>query len=147
MFFGTYMHSLDAKGRIIIPAVCREELGTQFLLMRGIEECLYVYPRTEMKDLETQFNSISSTDRKGQDYIRMFSASMSVGDFDSQGRIGIPAELRKYAGLKKDCVVIGAFNRVEIWSNEKWQEYSAKLQDEETFGNILDYVTAKTEKE
>ena len=141
------MHSLDAKGRIIIPAVCREELGTQFLLMRGIEECLYVYPRTEMKDLETQFNSISSTDRKGQDYIRMFSASMSVGDFDSQGRIGIPAELRKYAGLKKDCVVIGAFNRVEIWSNEKWQEYSAKLQDEETFGNILDYVTAKTEKE
>ena len=115
--------------------------------MRGIEECLYVYPRTEMKELEEQFNSISRTDRKGQDYIRMFTANMTICDFDSQGRIGIPADLRKYAGLKKDAVVIGAFNRVEIWSADKWDEYSAKLQDEETFGNILDYVTTKTEKD
>ena len=146
MFFGTYTHSLDAKGRIIIPAGCREELGTQFLLTRGIEECLYVYPRTVMKELQDQFRAISRTDRKGQDYIRMLTSNMTICDFDSQGRIGIPAELRKYAGLKKDAVVIGAFDRVEIWSADKWDEYSAKLQDEDTLGNILDYVTTKTEK-
>ena len=144
MFFGTYTHSLDAKGRIIIPAGYREELGNQFLLMRGIEECLYVYPRTEMKELEEQFNAISRTDRKGQDYIRMFTANMTICDFDRQGRIGVPVELRKYAGLKKDAVVIGAFNRVEIWSAEKWDEYNARVEG--NVGDILEYVTTKTEK-
>ena len=145
MFFGTYKHSLDTKGRIIIPANCRDELGSQFLLMRGIEECLYVYPGTEMQKFEAQFATIPRTDRNGQAFIRMFMSSMSVCDFDNQGRIGIPADLREYAGLKKDAVVIGAYTRLEIWSADKWQQYSAEMQDRDTLDKILADVTSKTE--
>ncbi len=129
MFYGRHRHTLDAKGRIIIPACYREDLGSGFLLMRGDEECLLVYPGSELEKFSAKFAELPSTDRSAQAYIRMFLSGMSRCDFDNQGRILIPADLREYAGLEKEAVVIGAYNRVEIWSRDKWEAYTAASRE------------------
>ena len=139
MFYGSHKHTLDAKGRLIIPACYREDLGSKFLLMRGNEECLLVYPGSEMEKFSAKFAELPSTDRSAQAYIRMFLSSMSQCDFDSQGRILIPAELRKYAGLEKEAVIIGAYNRVEIWNRDKWEAYTSAAT--ENYNAILDDMT------
>lgn len=139
MFFGQHKHTLDAKGRIIIPACYRDDLGEQFLLMRGNEECLLVYPGAQMEKFSAKFAELPSTDRSAQAYIRMFLSSMSRCDFDNQGRILIPADLRKYASLEKEAVIIGVHDRIEIWSRDKWEAYSENAM--ENYNTILDDMT------
>jgi len=139
MFYGLHKHTLDAKGRIIIPACYRDDLGEQFLLMRGTEECLLVYPGSQMEKFAAKFAQLPSTDRSAQAYIRIFLSSMSRCDFDNQGRILVPAELRKYASLEKEAVIIGANDRIEIWSRDKWEQFNERAM--ENYNSILDDVT------
>lgn len=133
MFMGEYNHTLDAKGRLIIPAPFRENLGEQFVATRGLDRCIFVYPRPEWYILEERLKSLPLTRKEARIFARFFFSGATECDFDKQGRIFLPANLRKYAELNKDTVIIGVSNRVEIWSSSYWEGYleAALNKDEE----------------
>lgn len=125
---GEYRHSIDAKGRIAMPAKLREELGEQFTVTKGLDGCLAAYPEAEWKELEQRIRSLPMS--KSRDLQRFFFSAAFDAEMDAQGRILIPANLRKFASLKKDAVVIGAFNHAEIWDAEKWEQYNDNINEE-----------------
>ena len=114
---GTYEHSIDAKGRLFIPAKLREELGVTFYLAMGVDECLAIYPQETWNRFTEKFASLPMSQSAA---MRPLFANASKCELDSQGRIVIPQKLRKYAGLEKDAVIIGVNDRAEIWSAEAW---------------------------
>ena len=114
---GTYEHSIDAKGRLFIPAKLREELGAAFYLAVGVDACLAVYPQSTWDRFTEKFASLPMSQSKG---MRRLFANAAKCEPDSQGRIVIPQKLRKYAGLEKETVIIGVHDRAEIWSAEAW---------------------------
>ena len=136
MFMGEYQHSIDAKGRIIVPAKFREELGESFVVTRGLDKCLFAYPMSEWKVLEEKLKKLPLTKKDARAFTRFFFSGAIECEVDKQGRINIPQTLRKYAVLEKDCVVIGVSNRIEFWSSEKWEEYSD--ESEESFAEIAE---------
>ena len=121
MFMGEYNHSIDDKGRVILPAKFREGLGENFVITKGLDECLFVYPQEEWRKLEDKLTSLSIMRKDTRKLTRFFMASSATLEFDKQGRINIPQTLKTYAELKKDVVVIGVANRVEIWDKTKWE--------------------------
>lgn len=133
---GEFQHTLDEKGRMIVPVKFREELGTAFVMTRGLDKCLFVYPREEWQILENKLKSLPMTRADARSFVRFFFSGATECELDKQGRILIPANLRDYAGLSKDCVVLGVSNRVEIWSQSEWNDYSAGAA--ESFGEIAE---------
>lgn len=129
MFMGEYQHSVDEKGRLIIPARFREELGAGFVVTRGLDNCLFVYPRKEWETLEGKLKSLPLTSADARAFVRFFFSGASECELDRQGRIVIPGPLREYAKLVRDCVIIGVSNRVEIWAKEAWETYSQDAAD------------------
>lgn len=123
MFFGTYTPRLDDKGRIFLPAKFRDELAEGLVITRGQERCLYVWSMEEFGKLTERMRQQPVGDRAARDYVRMFFAGASDETPDKQGRITVPQMLRDYASLTRDCVVIGAMNRIEIWDAAAWQAY------------------------
>ena len=123
---GTYEHSIDAKGRLFIPAKLREELGVTFYLAMGVDECLAIYPQETWNRFTEKFASLPMSQSAA---MRPLFANASKCELDSQGRIVIPQKLRKYAGLEKDAVIIGVNDRAEIWSAETW---NAREEEEMT---------------
>ena len=123
---GTYEHSIDAKGRLFIPAKLREELGVTFYLAMGVDECLAIYPQETWNRFTEKFASLPMSQSAA---MRPLFANASKCELDSQGRIVIPQKLRKYAGLEKDAVIIGFNDRAEIWSAETW---NAREEEEMT---------------
>ena len=123
---GTYEHSIDAKGRLFIPAKLREELGVTFYLAMGVDECLAVYPQSTWDRFTEKFASLPMSQSKK---MRSLFANAARCELDSQGRSVIPQKLRKYAGLEKDAVIIGVNDRAEIWSAETW---NAREEEEMT---------------
>ena len=123
---GTYEHSVDAKGRLFIPAKLREELGETFYLAMGVDECLAIYPQETWNRFTEKFASLPMSQSAA---MRPLFANASKCELDSQGRIVIPQKLRKYAGLEKDAVIIGVNDRAEIWSAETW---NAREEEEMT---------------
>ena len=123
---GTYEHSIDAKGRLFIPAKLREELGVTFYLAMGVDECLAIYPQETWNRFTEKFASLPMSQSAS---MRPLFANASKCELDSQGRIVIPQKLRKYAGLEKDAVIIGVNDRAEIWSAETW---NAREEEEMT---------------
>lgn len=123
---GTYEHSIDAKGRLFIPAKLREELGVTFYLAMGVDECLAIYPQETWNRFTEKFASLPMSQSAA---MRPLFANASKCELDSQGRIVIPQKLRKYAGLEKDAVIIGVNDRSEIWSAETW---NAREEEEMT---------------
>ena len=123
---GTYEHSIDAKGRLFIPAKLREELGVTFYLAMGVDECLAIYPQETWNRFTEKFASLPMSQSAA---MRPLFAHASKCELDSQGRIVIPQKLRKYAGLEKDAVIIGVNDRAEIWSAETW---NAREEEEMT---------------
>ena len=121
MFMGQYEHSIDAKGRAIVPAKYREELGDVFYVTWGVDGCLYLYPQHDWEELARKLQSLPSN-QQSRLIQRQLMASASEVTLDKQGRILIPATLRKFAGIEKDVVLAGLLNRIEIWSEEKWNE-------------------------
>ena len=123
---GTYEHSIDAKGRLFIPAKLREELGVTFYLAMGVDECLAIYPQETWNRFTEKFASLPMSQSAA---MRPLFANASKCELDSQGRIVIPQKLRKYAGLEKEAVIMGVNDRAEIWSAETW---NAREEEEMT---------------
>ena len=122
---GEYQHSLDAKGRLFIPAKLREELGGCFVVTKGLDGCLFVYAQEEWEQLENKINSLPMS--KSRDLQRFFLSSAADVNPDKQGRILLPNTLRRYAKLEKDVTIIGVSRRAEIWSTQVWEEYNEKI--------------------
>jgi MraZ protein len=138
VFLGTHTPRLDEKGRLFLPAKFRDELAEGLVVTRGQERCLYVWPLAEFGRLTEQMRQAPVTNKAARDYLRMLFAGASDEKPDKQGRFTIPPMLRDYAGLTRDCVVIGAMNRVEIWDAEAWSSYSG--QQEQAFAELSEEV-------
>ncbi len=123
MFLGTHTPRLDDKGRLALPAKFRSDLEGGLVITKGQERCLFVFPMVEFSRITELLRTAPVTQRSVRDYSRVFFASASHEVPDGQGRITVPAQLREYAGLAKDCVVIGANSRVEVWDSGAWQSY------------------------
>ncbi|MBD2861810.1 MULTISPECIES: division/cell wall cluster transcriptional repressor MraZ [Paenibacillus] len=136
MFMGEYQHSVDDKGRMIVPAKFREALGAAFIVTRGLDNCLFVYPREEWAVLEQKLKSLPLMKADARAFTRFFFSGATECELDKQGRINIPRNLCEYAKLDKDCVVLGVSNRVEIWSKQVWESYYE--QSEESFNEIAE---------
>ena len=130
MFLGTHTPRLDDKGRLTLPAKYREELRGGLMITKGQDHCLYVFPRAEFEQLARKVAEAPFTNESVRAYQRYLFAGTDEQHPDSQGRIPITAELRRYAGLSKECVVIGAVSRLEIWDAQAWQAYQERHEDE-----------------
>ncbi len=128
MFLGTHTPRLDDKGRIFLPAKFRDELSEGLVVTRGQERCLYVWPSAEFRVFTDQLRKTPVTNKPARAFMRMLFAGASAEMADRQGRVTLPPMLREYAGLNRDCVVIGAYNRVEIWDMQAWNTYSAEQE-------------------
>lgn len=124
MFIGEYQHTIDSKGRIIIPSKFREDLGEQFILTKGLDGCLFVYSLKEWKVLEDKLATLPLTSKDARAFVRFFFAGATECEFDKQGRIVIPSNLREYSQISKEAIIIGVSNRLEIWSKENWMTYN-----------------------
>lgn len=124
MFIGEYQHAIDSKNRIIIPSKFREELGDAFILTKGLDGCLYVYPMEEWKLLESKLKRLPLTNRNARAFVRFFFSGANEVNVDRQGRALVPQNLLEYASINKEIVSIGVSTRIEIWSKEKWKEYN-----------------------
>ena len=122
MFMGQYNHSVDAKGRLIVPVKFREQLGEDFVVTKGLDGCLFVYPNEEWISIESHFREMPLTTKDARKFSRFFFAGAAQCEVDKQGRILIPAVLREFAQLKKDVVLVGVLNRIEIWSIARWED-------------------------
>ena len=133
MFYGEYEHTLDKKGRLIIPSKFRESAKEQeierFFITRGLDACLFVFPEDEWRLQEQKLKSASFTKEDVRKFNRLFFSGAVEVITDKQGRILVPAYLKEFAGIKKDVVIVGVSNRFEIWSKEKWGEYYRGAQE------------------
>ncbi|MBF4499858.1 division/cell wall cluster transcriptional repressor MraZ [Savagea sp. SN6] len=129
MFMGEYVHTIDLKGRIIIPAKFREHLNDGFILTRGMDGCLFGYPPEEWVHFEEKLKKLSIAKKDARAFTRFFFSGATEVNVDKQGRINIPTTLRQHASLEKDCVIIGVSNRIEIWSQDRWNEYFTMSED------------------
>ena len=138
MFLGTHEPRLDEKGRLILPGKFREELSPGLVITKGQERCLYVFPATEFATITETLRQAPVTAKSARDYQRVMFAGAHDEIPDRQGRVTIPQGLRTYAGLEKECVVIGANTRVEIWDSAAWNEYLADR--EKSFADVSEEV-------
>lgn len=122
MFMGEYNHTIDPKGRLIIPAKFREALGDEFVVTKGLDGCLFVYANTEWNNFEDKLRTLPLTNKNARQFTRFFLAGAAACEVDKQGRILIPQVLREFAKLEKDVVLVGVASRIEIWSKEVWEE-------------------------
>jgi MraZ protein len=138
MFLGTFSPKLDDKGRIILPAKFRQELGNGLVITRGQERCLYVFSAAEFQEMHDRIRSAPITSKQGRDYLRVFLSGAHDETPDKQNRVTIPSNLREYAGLERDLAVIGAGSRAEIWDAQSWSQYLAEQEQE--FADIEEEV-------
>lgn len=138
MFFGTYTPKIDDKGRLFLPAKFREELAEGLVVTRGQERCLTIWSLEDFTKLTERLQQAPVTNKGARDYVRMLFAAASQELPDKQGRISIPPVLRDYASLRKDVVVIGSMNRIEIWDPTSWAQYSE--EQEQVFSDLSDEV-------
>ncbi len=129
MFRGEFQHTIDTKGRLIIPNKFRTSLGERFVATKGLEKCLFVYPMPEWHKWEEKLMSLPTTNADARALVRFFVSGATECELDKQGRILLPANLRTYAELEKDVVVIGLVSKVEIWSKERWEKYNSDIED------------------
>jgi MraZ protein len=136
VFLGEYHHSIDEKGRMIIPAKFRDALGSSFIMTRGLDRCLFVYPREEWNLLEQKLKALPLMKSDARAFTRFFFSGATECELDRQGRVNIPPNLREHANLIKETVVIGVSNRVEVWSKENWEQYNK--ESEQSFNEIAE---------
>ncbi|MDY3983802.1 MAG: division/cell wall cluster transcriptional repressor MraZ [Veillonellaceae bacterium] len=129
MFMGEFSHTIDAKGRLIIPAKIREQLGESCVVTRGFDSCLAVYTKETFERMYDNLNKMSTSKSSVRALKRVFFGSAAELDFDKQGRILVPSALRAYASLEKDVVVVGVSDHIEIWSRAKWDTYNEQVSN------------------
>jgi len=133
MFYGEYEHSLDKKGRLIVPSKFREAAKAhyveKFFITRGLDKCLFIFTEDEWKSQELRFKNLSFTKKESRSFNRLFFSGTSEMELDKQGRVLLPKYLKDFAGIKRDVVIIGVSNRVEIWAKDVWQEFYKREQN------------------
>lgn len=129
MFMGEYQHSLDDKARLTIPAKFREELGSSFVITRGLDQCLFAYPRKDWEALEAKLRAMPLARQDARQFMRFFFSGAAESELDRQGRVLLPTNLRDYGKISRDCTVIGVGGRVEIWDTDMWKAYSASAAE------------------
>ncbi|MGM0602478.1 MAG: division/cell wall cluster transcriptional repressor MraZ [Bacillota bacterium] len=129
MFMGEYTHSMDSKGRLIIPSKLREDLTEKFVITRGLDNCLFLYPFPEWNTLEEKLTSLPMTSKNARNFVRFFFSGASECELDKQGRVSLPSNLREYADFEHEIVIIGLANRIELWAKEKWDDYMDEVED------------------
>lgn len=140
MLIGEYYHNIDSKGRLIVPSKFRTELGDRFIVTKGFDGCLYGYSVEEWKAIEEKIKTLPLvTGKDARNFTRFFFSSAIECEIDSQGRILISQNLREFAMLQKEIVIIGVSSRIEIWSKEKWEEYNAS-QDTEDIAEKMTFL-------
>ena len=125
MFMSEYNHTVDAKGRLIVPSKFREQLGDEFVVTKGMDGCLFVYANDDWNAFEQKLTSLPLINKEARKFARFFLAGAAQVEVDKQGRILLPANLRQFAGLEKDVVLVGVGSRIEIWSRENWENMDA----------------------
>ncbi len=141
MFMGEYHHNVDTKGRLMLPAKFREDLADgKYVLTRGLDNCLFLFPIDEWTEFEEKIKKLSLTKKDARAFVRFLFSGATNDIIDKQGRIKLNDNLKKYAGIEKEVVVTGAFNRIEIWSEEKWTEYISGAEEsfEDIAENLID---------
>jgi len=133
MLMGEFHHNIDDKGRLIIPSKFRYELGEKFFVTRGLDGCLFIFSNDEWNRYTKELKNLSFTSKNARAFSRFFLSGAAECEFDRQGRINITSPLVSYADLTKECVIIGANDRLEIWSKDRWHEYFKLNED-----NIVD---------
>lgn len=123
MFLGEYRHTLDSKGRVILPSAFREELEEGLVMTVGLDHCLTLHPRSDWERVVENLRALRTTDRRERMFARIMLSSAHAEELDRQGRITIPARLREYASLGRDVAVVGADSRVEVWEGSAWEAY------------------------
>lgn len=136
MFMGEYQHTIDTKGRLIVPAKLREQLGEKFIVTRGMDGCLFGYPLSEWEQLENKLNEMPLSQKDARLFVRYFYSAATECVIDKQGRINLPQNLRTHASLLKNCVLVGVANRIEIWDEERWNTFAKEA--EENFDEIAE---------
>ena len=133
MFMGEYHHNLDDKSRLVLPSKFRTGLGERFIITRGLEKCLYVYSIAEWNEIEKKLKTLPFTKKDARTFIRTFFSGATECELDRQGRTCITSPLLAYAHIEKECVIIGANDRIEIWDKQEWDKFlsdnSDKLSD------------------
>ena len=129
MFIGEYHHTIDEKDRLIIPSKFRFDLGEKFIITRGIENCLYAYKQEDFEKIVNKLETLPFTKKDARCFTRFFLSGATIAEFDKQGRVNITSPLVSYAGLTKDCVVIGTGDRFEIWSQDNWDKFYLSAKD------------------
>ncbi len=130
MFMGEYSHTIDAKGRIIVPVKFRESLGDNFVVTKGLDNCLFVYTKEDWRKFEEKLRTLPLTNKDARKFTRFFLAGAAEMEVDKQGRILIPSVLREFAALEKDVVFVGVGSRIEIWNRAGWDESISGYDDD-----------------
>lgn len=125
MLLGEYRHNVDVKGRVSVPSKFRGDLGQSFIVTKGLDNCLFMYSKSEWETFENKLKALPLTNNDARSFMRFFFAGATECEVDKQGRINIPQLLREYAGIKKDVVIVGISTRAEIWDSSKWEEYTS----------------------
>ena len=126
VFIGEYEHSVDAKGRAIMPAKLREDIGENFIVTKGLDKCLFAYSKSEWENFEEKLKTLPLTNKNARDFVRFFLSGAIECELDKQGRFLIPSNLRNYANLEKEIIIIGVGTRLEIWNKNSWTNYSSE---------------------
>ena len=128
MLTGDFTHSVDTKGRLIIPMKFRESLGENFVITKGMDGCLFVYPPGEWKEFEEKIKVLPLTNKKVREFKRFMLGSAVEGSLDKQGRVLLPPSLREFAKLEKEVVLVGVLDKLEIWDKAKWDESNSAVE-------------------
>ncbi|MCR6515414.1 MAG: division/cell wall cluster transcriptional repressor MraZ [Clostridium sp.] len=137
MFIGEYNHALDNKNRMIVPAKLRDGLNGRFVITKGLDGCLYVYPMEEWRKLEEKMKTLPLTNKNARAFVRFFFSGAAEIELDKQGRGLIPQNLKEYAEIGKEIVSIGVLSRIEIWSKQKWDDYNNSDVDFESIAENM----------
>lgn len=136
MFIGEYEHSVDAKGRVIMPAKLRDDIGEKFILTKGLDGCLFAYSQTEWTNFEEKLKTLPLTNKNARDFVRFFLSGAIECEIDKQGRFLIPSNLRNYSKLDKDIVILGVGTRIEIWNKDTWNKSAEDISADEIAENM-----------
>lgn len=125
MLIGEYEHTLDVKGRLIMPAKLREDIGDKFIITKGLDSCLFGFSLSEWTNFEEKLKSLPLTNKNARDFVRFFLSGAVSIEIDKQGRFLVASNLREYASMEKEVVIIGVGTRIEFWSKDKWKKYNS----------------------
>ncbi len=136
MLMGEYSHSLDTKGRVIMPAKLRQDIGDTFILTKGLDGCLFAFSQTEWLNFEEKLKALPLSDKNARNFVRFFLSGATECEIDKQGRFLIPNNLREAATLEKDVVIVGVGTRLEIWNKEVWEQCDEGISADEIAENM-----------